>query len=355
MVCIQQVSLSIARKKRDEYLEKLTNGINPNEIKKEAIKLEKLESNKEFSKVALEWMDKLKSQLSQDYHGRLISALERDIFPYLKGKNIDEIEPLEFLKVIQKIEERGAVESAHRIFSLCAQIWKFAVATQRAKHNIAADIDKKYALQKPQEKNYPTITNPDEIDVLLKAIESYRGDFSTRHALRFSILVGQRPGNIREAEWSEIDFENAIWSIPGHKMKCSTSDKKKREPHIVPLSKQAISVLRDVEPYSRGSIYIFPSPQTKLRPISNNTVNIAIKRLGFGEQLVAHGFRHMFSTICHEHIEAHGVHTLAIEAAIAHKDSNSIRGTYNKAKYVKERTQLMQWWANWLDNLRKNH
>lgn len=341
------VSLQQARLKRDRIKSDIANEIDPSSERKVIKLIQTVEEEKAintFENLALAHLQRIEGNLSDSYYKKISRALERDIYPYLGKKPINDISRSELLNAIQKIEERGAVESAHRILNLCSQVFKYAVTIGKAPHNITADIDKRYALRPSKERNYPTITNPKKIGHLLRAIETYEGDPVTRYALQMMPYVFVRPHNIRHAEWSEFDLERKEWRIPAEKMKMKTT-------HIVPLTDTVIKILEKVKPLSLPSGLVFPSPHSSTRPLSENTLNVALRRLGYTkDEIVSHGFRAMFSTIAHERISEHGFHGDVIERQLAHSERNKVKAAYNHAEYLNERRGLMQWWSNFLDH-----
>ena len=338
------VSLAEAREKRAVYQKEITNGINPAEKKRETAEKAKLEQNDTFREIALEWMERVKGQITEPYRLKKIRSLEIDIFPYIGNRRINTIKPLEFLELIKKIQERGVLETSHRVFNLCSNIWSYAVTIGRAERNITIDINKRFALKQPENNNFPTITNTKKIKGLLDSIDNYDGDFRVMCALQLASLTAQRPFNVRAAEWKEIDFKNKLWKIPADKMKVKMA-------HIVPLSNQAIKIIKAIEPLTADGKYLFPSIRTTARPISDNTLNAALRRLGYTkDEIVAHGFRAMFSTLAHEE----GKRTEIIEKCLAHAENNKVKAAYNHAEYLEERKELMQWWADYLDNIKNS-
>lgn len=343
-----EISLKQAREWREKMRSLIKQGIDP-VIKQNEEKERKEKENQQkaetFSVVAEEFFQH-KTNISENHRKRQRRRLELDILPYVGSKPIVEIERKEIIECIKRIEARGAIETAHRVFSLCNEIFGYAAANEKIPFNILRDIDKSNVFKTPKEKNYPTITNPLEIKYLLQAIDDYRGDPITRYALKFAPYVAMRPGNIRLAEWEEFDLDKKQWIIPAEKMKM-------KEKHIVPLSKQVLAIIEELRPLTGDSPYLFHSPIYKKRPMSDNTLNTALKRLGYKGRMVAHGFRAMFSTIAHEHISEHGFHSDVIERQLAHGERNAVKAAYNHAEYLNERRELMQWWADWLDGVRK--
>jgi len=338
------VSLKIARDKRDSLKVLLANDQNPSEIKKESLEREKIDQSNTFYLVSREYLS-IRTDISEAYKNKLERVLERDINIFIGNKNIKDIKSLEVLEIIKKIESRGAVETAHRTFNLIERIFKYAATIGRVDHNIMADIDKSIALKPTQSKNLTHTTDPTVLEDIMKSIEYYRGDMSTKIALKITPYLFLRPFNIRAMEWNEIDFDKKILSIPAEKMKM-------KKAHLVPLSNSVINILKEIEPYTRHkSNYVFMSPVNSKNPISDNSVNQALKRLGFKDVIVAHGFRHTASTLLHENIHIHKINSDVIEAQLAHV-KNDIRAVYNKANYWDERRRLMQWWSDYLDKLR---
>lgn len=286
---------------------------------------------------------------SESHKKRQFSRINRMILPFVDNKMIDDITTKDILYCIDNIK---TIEEKHRVLTLCGQIWRWAKSNDRASHNIIIDIDRKNTLpQKTKTTNYKTITDISRIKTLLSIINEYNGDIATKTALKLAPYVALRPFNIRFAEWNEIDFEKKLWIIPSNKMKT-------KKEHIVPLTDSVINIINSMKLFSyKKSIYIFPSPITNSKPLSENTLNYGLKRMGFGNDIVAHGFRAMFSTIANEHIDddnAHGVSRDIIEFQLAHVIDNKVGAAYNRALYLKQRTKLMQWWSDFLDNLQES-
>lgn len=330
-------SLKDAREKRDEARKLIAKGIDPQLIKQ----MEKQAKADSFEQVAREWHAKHARKLTERHAARIIRDLERDIFPWIGRRPVAELQAPDLLAVLHRIENRGAVETAHRIRAMCGQVFRYAIATGRADRDPSADL--KGALSPVKHKRMATMTDPKEVGALLRAIADYSGAFVTRCALQLAPLVFVRPGELRQAEWSEIDLEAAEWRIPAHKMKMKCR-------HIVPLSNQAVIVLRDLKPLTGRSRYVFPSIRSVDRPMSENTVNAALRRMGFEKsEIVGHGFRAMASTILHEL----GWKSDVIERQLAHAERNKVKAAYNHAQHLPERRKMMQAWADHLDALRE--
>jgi len=331
------VSLKAARIKRDDLRVLVADGIDPSQVRKaEKITTGGLNS---FEAIAREWHIKFSANWTKEYTARTLTHLEKNIFPWLGSININDITPPELLACLRRIENRGALDTAHRVLQISGSVFKYAVTTGQAERNQAADLVG--ALPPAKTKHHASITDPKEIGGLMRAIQSYSGSIITATALKLSPLVFVRPGELRKAEWSEIDLDNAEWRIAPHKMKM-------RVLHIVPLSKQAIEVLKEIQPLTGRDQYVFPSNRTITRPMSNNTINAALRRLGFTkDEMTAHGFRSMASTLLNEQ----GWNGDAIERQLAHSEGNGVRAAYNYAQHLPERKKMMQAWADYLDGL----
>ena len=335
-----EVGLKLAREKRDEARRLLAEGIDPAELRKVTKATSKLSAANSFEAVAQEWFAKYQPTWSEGHATRIIRRLERDIFPWLGNRPIAEITAPELLASLQRIEKRDAIETAHRAMQNCGQVFRYAVATGRAERNPAADLVG--AIAPAVKTSFPTITDPSKIAELLRAIDGYKGSFITQCALKLAPLVFVRPGELRKAEWSEFDLEHQLWTIPAERMKM-------REKHFVPLSQQAVAILTELQALTGSRQFVFPGARTNGRPMSDNTVNAALRRLGYSkEDMTGHGFRHMASTLLNEQ----GWNRDAIERQMAHAERNSIRATYNYAEYLPERTKMMQSWADYLDGLK---
>lgn len=312
-------------------------GIDPSAAKKAA----KLARNnpETFEAVALEWYQKKQASWSQSYKTLLLQRLEKDVFPYLGGSPVSEIEPPEILAVIRRIESRGAIETAHKAVQNVGAVMRYAVATGRATRDPAADL--KGALETVATKHLAALTDARDIASLLRAIDGY-GNFVTRSALQLIALTFVRPRELRQAEWSEIDLDRAVWRIPERRMK-------RRIEHVVPLSRQAVGVLSALKPLTDNSRFIFPNTRTRKRCMSEATLTAALRRMGYSkDEMTAHGFRTVASTTLNEM----GWNRDAIERQLAHLEGNRIRAAYHRTDYLPERTRMMQAWADHLDALR---
>jgi integrase len=333
------VSLKDARDRRDEARKLIANGVDPAQVRKEE-KAEALESAETFETIAREWHARVSPSWTASTAKTNITRLELDIFPYIGTKQIKDIAAPELLAALRRVESRGAEETARRLRTLCGQVFRYAVATGRCERDPAADL--RGALAKAKPKNFASIRDPREVAGLLRAIDNYAGSPETLAALKLAPLVFVRPGELRHAEWAEIDLESAEWRIPAEKMKM-------RDSHIVPLSKQAVALLRELHLLTGHGRYCFPSERTKDRPMSENTVNAALRRMGYSkEEMTGHGFRAMASTLLHEQ----GWQSDVIERQLAHAERNKVKAAYNRAGHLPERRRMMQAWADYLDALK---
>ena len=332
------LSLKEARLKHQEAKKTLNEGEDPGFKKKidKAIKHDPADNS--FESVAREWISKQK--WSANYLEKQETRLKKDILPYLGDRPIDQIIAREVLIVCRKVEDRGAIETAHRVKQICSQVFRYALGLSLVDSDPARDL--KTVLTPVETKHMAAITDPKEVGGLMRAIYGFTGTPVVRAVLIFSAYTFPRPTEIRHAEWSEIDFDEKVWRIPPEKMKM-------RRRHIVPLSWQAIEILREIQPLTGDGKYIFPGMRGKGTVISENTVNAALRRLGFTQdEQTHHGLRGTASTLLHEQ----GWKSEVIEKQLSHEDSNEVRNAYNHAKYLDERNEMMQAWADYLDRLK---
>jgi integrase len=335
-----EISLLDARRKRDEARRQLANGIDPSAMRK-AQKQANTEATETFEIIAREWYAKFMPTWKPGHHKRLLRQLDRDIFPYIGSSPIKEIKTPELLAVLRRVEARGILDTAHRVRSTCGQIFRYAVATGRAEHDLAADL--RGALPPVQTINRAAITDPKKVGALLRAIDDYQGSFIVKCALKLAPLVFVRPGELRHAEWSEIDFENDEWNIPASKMKM-------KEPHLVPLSKQTIEILTKLKEFTGASRYVFPSGRTFDRPMSDNAILAALRRMNYEKsEHSGHGFRAMARTLLDEVLQ---IRIDLIEHQLAHTVRDPLGTAYNRTKHLEERRRMMQTWADYLDGLK---
>ncbi|HHD63208.1 MAG TPA: DUF4102 domain-containing protein, partial [Desulfobulbaceae bacterium] len=335
------ISLVEARQRREEARSLLAHGVDPSATKK-AQKVADTQETETFEVIAREWHEKFAPSWAASHAGKIIRRLELYVFPWIGSKPIKSITAQELLSVLRRIEAKGILETAHRTQQNCGRVFRYAVATGRAERDPSGDL--RGALPPANGKHMATITEPKEIGGLLRAIADYQGSIVTRCALRLAPLVFVRPGELRQAEWKEINFDTMEWRIPAEKMKSGV-------PHIVPLSRQTVEVLQEIFPLTGQGRYVFPSPRTDTRPMSNNAILAALRRMGYAkEEMSGHGFRSMASTLLNEQ----GWNRDAIERQLAHAERNSVRASYNYAEYLPERRVMMQHWADYLDRLMNN-
>lgn len=341
------VSLASARERRDEARKLLALGVDPGESRKAEKAAGEERAGNSFEVVAREWLAKQK--WVPGYIVKVSAWMDNDVFPYIGGRPIAELSAPEFLKVARRVEARGAIESAHRILQNCSQVIRYAIATARAERNPVTDL--KGALARPDKKHFAAIVEPEKVGPLLRAIDGYAGTPEVRAALRLAPLVLVRPGELRHAEWCEFDLDAvdakknpaAVWNIPADRMKM-------REPHLVPLSPQAVAILRELKPLTGRGRYVFPSGRGPKRPMSNNAVNAALRRMGFdSDTMTGHGFRAMARTILDEVLHFRPDY---IEHQLAHAVRDPNGRAYNRTAHLAERRKMMGTWADYLEGLR---
>jgi len=332
--------LKAARNDRDEARKLLAQGIDPGEHRKATKHLRAEATANSFEVVAREWFSRYSPGWALSHSNKIIRRLERDLFPLLGNRPIADIAAPELLGVLRRIESRGVLETAHRAKQNCGQIFRYAIATGRAERDPSSDLRGALAPWKPQ--HYATITNPKDIGQLLRAIDGYSGSNVTRAAMQLAPLVFVRPGELRQAEWEEFNLEQATWNLPAEKMKA-------RQPHIVPLSTQAVVILREIHKLTGAGRYVFPGSRSRKKPMSDNTINAALRGIGYERgSFTTHGFRSMASTLLHEQ----GWPSDVIERQLAHAERNSVKAAYNRAEHLPERRKMMQAWANHLYTLK---
>ncbi len=334
-------TLKAARDKREEAKRLLANGVDPSTERRLAKQITSTENT--FKAVAEEVLAKLEKEGRADVTLTKKRWLLDFAYPAFGHRPIGEITAPEILSVLRRVEARGRYETARRLRSTCGTIFRYAIATGRAERDPSADL--RGALTSPKVNHRSAIVDPVGIGALLRAIDGYDGLPMTKAALRLAPLVFVRPGELRHVEWLEFDLAAAEWRIPSAKMKM-------RRPHRVPLSRQALDVLRDLQPMSGGGHFLFPSVRSTVRPMSENTLNAALRRLGYGtDEMTAHGFRAMASTRLNE---MSGWNPDAIERQLAHQEQDDVRRAYvHAAEYWPERVKMMQAWADYLDELRE--
>lgn len=332
------VSLAKAREKRDAARSLVADGQDPNEAKR----TERSANATTFKATAQEWLQLQGKRLAPKTVQMLSTRLATYVYPTLGGKPVAKVSAQDLLSALKGIEKRGKHETAHRVRALAGRVLRYAVASGRATHDVAADL--KGALAPVTTTNFASITDPKRVGELMRAIDGYGGQPSTEYALRIAPYVFVRPGELRAAEWSEfhIEGDRPEWRIPATRMKMGVL-------HIVPLSRQVVALLRGLRAIVVGGPLLFPGLRSPARPISENTLNAALRRLGYSrEEMTGHGFRSMASTLLNEQ----GFAPDCIELQLAHQESNKVRGAYNRAQRLPERREMMQRWADYLDLLK---
>jgi integrase len=331
-----------ARKKAMEAREAISEGRDPCAEKRVEKQRRRIAADNSFEAVARDWFAKNAPSLVESTRQKLLRWLEVDVFPWIGKRPVADISAPDLLDIIKRIEGRGAIDVARRVHNVCGRVFRYAVGHGLCARDPSRDLELKDILTAVKAKHHAGITDPKEVGALLRAIDGFTGALTTRCALRLAPYVFVRPGELRHAEWSEFDFDKAEWRIPAAKMKM-------REQHIVPLSGQAMAVLREIRQLTGSGKYVFPSERTGERPMSENTVNAALRRLGYtNDEMTGHGFRSMASTLLHELGWPHAV----VERQLAHGERNKVAAAYNFAEHLPERRKMMQSWADHLDGLR---
>ncbi|MEQ4661523.1 MULTISPECIES: tyrosine-type recombinase/integrase [Providencia] len=332
-----QVTLAEARNQRDDAKKLLAQNKDPSE-QKQLARLEKhLASESTFEAVAREWHASKADRWSLRYRDEIIDTFEKDIFSYIGKRPIAEIKPLELLETLRKMEKRGALEKMRKVRQRCGEVFRYAIITGRAEYNPAPDLAS--ALTPPKKQHFPFLT-AEELPYFLKDLAGYTGSVITKTATKIILLTAVRTQELRFARWQDLDLEKGIWEIPAEVMKM-------KRPHVVPLSKQVIELFNSLKPLSGHYELVFIGRNDHRKPISKESVNQVIELLGYKGRLTGHGFRHTMSTILHEK----GFNSAWIETQLAHIDKNAIRGTYNHAQYMDGRREMMQWYADYIDEL----
>jgi len=335
-----EISLADARQRRDEARRQVAHGIDPGALRK-AQKQAATKEKESFEVIAREWHNKFTPTWTPGHAKTIMSRLERDLFPWIGKRPISEIKAPELLAALRRVESRGALESAHRIRIISGQVFRYAVATGRAERDPSGDL--KGALPHPGEKHHAAITDPGEVGPLLRTLDSYRGHFVVKCALRLAPLFFVRPGELRNAEWAEVDLDEAVWNIPAQKIKM-------KQPHIVPLCRQAVEILAELKELTGAGRYVFPSGRSSSRPMSNNAILAALRRMGYDKDtMTGHGFRAMARTILDEILQ---VRPDYIEHQLAHVVRDPNGRAYNRTAHLTERRKMMQRWADYLDGLK---
>jgi integrase len=333
------VGLKDARTRRDEARKLLADGVDPGEHRK-ATKAAKAERGaNSFEVVAREWYGKYSPGWAEHHANRVLRRFERDIFPWVGGRPIADMTAPELLAVVRRIENRGALETAHRALANCGQVFRYAIATGRAERDISADL--RGALPPFKGEHFSAVTNPPQVAELLRTLDGYQGTLTVACALRLAPLVFVRPGELRKAAWADFDLDAAEWRY--HVTKTDSE-------HIVPLATQAVAILRELHAVTGTGTYVFPGARSNRRPMSDNAILAAMRRLGIGkDEMSGHGFRAMARTILDEVL---GVRPDLIEHQLAHAVRDPNGRAYNRTAHLPERRKMMQQWADYLDKLK---
>lgn len=337
------VGLKTAREKRDDARRLIAEGTDPGEHRK-ATKAERADAvGNSFEAVAREWFDKQSSSWVPSHGDKIIRRFERDVFPWIGAKPITDVTAPDVLSCVRRIEERGRLETAHRALQNCGQVFRYAVATGRAERCPTGDL--RGALPSSRSTHMAALTDPAEVAALLRSIDGFRGTLVVQTALRLAPLVFVRPGELRKAEWAEFDFDKAEWRIPAERMKS------KRE-HIVPLSTQAMAILKDLHPLTGRHAHVFTGGRDPKKPMSEAAINAALRRMGYDTktEITGHGFRAMARTILHEQL---AFDRDVIEHQLAHRVPDALGEAYNRTKFLPQRRTMMQRWADYLDQMKK--
>jgi integrase len=345
-----ETSLKSAREKRDEARGLLANGVDPSAARRAARSTEHSSSGSSFEIVAREFHETMRDRWSDPHAKRWLERLKKDVFPYVGARALPEVSAPLLLETLRRVESRGVRETVHSILQACGQVFRYGIATGRCERNPASDL--RGALKPVLVKNMAAVTDPAGVGHLMLAIDGYAGSPLTKGALLLSALLFQRPGNVRAMQWSAISLSGGAptWNIPAAEMKRNRYEKQNGRPHLVPLASQAVDILNQLKPRSGHGKYVFPSMLGGDRPMSENTVNTALRRLGYDKDTAtAHGFRAMARTVL---VERLNVNPEAIEAQLAHGKSGPLGAAYDRAEFMNQRRAMMQQWADYLDVLR---
>lgn len=336
-----KVKLSEARNNLEEAKELLAQGIDPVVAKNKKREADN-EALNTFELLAREWFTlKYKKEVSAGQAARVMKKLENDIFPWIGSKHISDITAKQILILLRQVEARGALDTAHRCRSICSWVFKYAIASGCAERDPANDL--RGILPTPKTQHMAAILDPKEFGEFLRTLHSYEGSIVTRSALKLAPLLFVRPGELRKAEWSEIDLDAFEWNIPGEKMKM-------KEPHLVPLAKQAVEIFNEIYQVTGGGRFVFPSPRSGDRPMSDNAILAALRRMGYEKHEVSgHGFRATARTLLDEVLK---FPPHIIEHQLAHRVRDPLGRAYNRTHHIDERRHMMQVWADYLDGLR---
>ena len=335
------ITLSDARQRREDAKKLLANGVDPSEIKKSQKASTVADAANSFEVVTREWHEKFKGKWVASHAQHKLERFEKNVFPWIGKMPIADVKATDILSLLRRIESRNLLDTAHRVKTDCGQVLRYAVSTGRAERDCTADL--KDALPPAKSGHFSAPTDPKAVAQMLKAIDGFTGSFVVQCAMKLAPMLFVRPGELLVAEWSEIDLDAAEWNIPGHKMKM-------KDPHLVPLSTQAVAILRELQPLTGHSKYVFPCNRSPLRCMSENAVNGGLRRLGFEKsEITGHGFRATARTMIHEVL---GFSPDAIEAQLSHAVPDRLGKAYNRTQHLAERQKMMQTWSDYLDGLK---
>ncbi len=339
------VSLADARVRCHEARKLLANNVDPSAAKQAQKEATFIQTDNNFEVIAREWFTRHSPNWKENHSSKIIARLEKDVFPWIGARPIGELAAPALLAVIRRIESRGALETAHRALATCGQVFRYAVATGRAKRDPTGDL--RGALPPVRkDKHFAAITDPKKVGELMRDIDGYQGSYIVKSAFKISPMVFVRPGELRKMEWVELDLDKAEWIIPAEKMKMGVT-------HIVPLAKQVVAELRELQPLTGHSKYVFHGERDHDRPMSDNAIRSALRRMGWAnDEMTPHGFRAMASTI----LDNMGFRSEWLERQLAHEEPNKIKAAYKRdtfRMYLPERTTMMQAWADYLDKLKE--
>ncbi|WP_313302943.1 phage integrase central domain-containing protein [Diaphorobacter sp.] len=344
------VTLAQARRKRDDAKARLAEGIDPGVVKQAEKAAKAVAGENTFEAVAREYHNVKNSGWSEKYAAKWLRGLEKDIFPYVGRMQLTDITAPMMLNAIRKVENRGNRDAAHTLSQNSGQVFRYAIQTGRCERNPMPDLQG--ALQPVVVKHMSAVLEPLKVGELLRAFDTYTGQPITKAALQLSALLFQRPANIRKMEWGWIDLEAGMLTIPSASMKRTVAQKLNGRPHFVPLAPQAVEILRYIQPLTGYRTFVFPSTRGEGRPMSDMTLNAALRRLGYsGDEMTAHGFRAMARTLMVERLP--GIHADVIEAQLAHGKSGPLGSAYDRADFMEQRRKMMREWADYLDRLKR--
>lgn len=334
------VTLAHARRKRDEARAMLADGIDPGQAKKDKKRLARLNAANTFEAVALEWFERQAPAWALSHSEKIMGRLKKDVLPWLGPRPIADITAPEVLEVLRRAEKRGANDTAHRIHQNCGQIFRYAVATGRALRDVSADL--RGALRPNRHTHFAAITDPVKVGEMLRAFDSFSGTFVVHAALQLAPLLFVRPGELRQAEWAQLDLEQREWRYMVSKTKTE---------HLVPLATQVVEILKELQALTGQWRYVFPG-RDRRKPMSGAAINAALQRLGFDTktELTGHGFRAMARTILHERLRFPAE---VIEHQLAHRVPDALGSAYNRTRFIDDRVSMMQAWADYLDRLKE--